>query len=61
MGLQVSVAVRSLSKRADLSPAGWRSNSTLAMLQSTNSPLTEFAISQGCGRSGSAALPASAA
>ena len=29
-------------------------------LQSTNSPLTEFATSQGCGQSGSAALPASA-
>ena len=57
------VAVRSLGKRADLSPAALWSNSTLAMplVNQLNSlkTATEFATSQGCGRCGSANLPAS--
>ena len=56
------VAVRSLGKQADLSPAALRSNSTLAMplVNQLNSlkTATEFATSQGCGRCGSATLPA---
>jgi hypothetical protein len=55
------VAVRSLGKRADLSLAALRSNSTLATLRLPVNELTScrFATSQGHGRCGSAVLPAS--
>ena len=57
------MAVRSLGKWANLSPAALRSNLlTLSMrlVNQLNSlkTATEFATSQGCGRCGSAALPA---
>ena len=56
------VAVRSFGKWANLSPAALRSNLTLAMrlVNQLNSlkTATEFATSQGCGRCGSATLPA---
>jgi len=55
--------MRSLGKRANLSPAALRSNLTLAMrlVNQLNSLKTaiEFATSQGWGRIGLAALPAS--
>jgi len=57
------VAVRSLSKWANLSSAALRSNLTLVMrlVNQLNSlkTATEFATSQGYGRCGAAALPAS--
>ena len=55
------VAVRSLGKWANLSPAALRSNLTLAMRLVNLKTATEFTTSQPYGRCGSATLPASVA